>query len=115
MAVITQTTVTGVNAPVTIASTTLGASDTLVYTSGGHQLLILENTTGGSLTATITGSTAGTISPSGLGGTVSVASGFAITVAAGASKVIALDKISAYLSGTITVTGAATMTAKLLK
>jgi len=113
MAVITETTVTGVNGVVTLASTTLGASDTLVYSSGTGQYLELSNSTGGSLTATITGSSATTIAPDGFGGTVSVAGGYAITVAAGATKIIKLDKISAYLAGTITVTGAATLTARL--
>jgi hypothetical protein len=34
-----------------------------------------------------------------------VAAGFSMTIAAGQSKILKLDKISAYLSGTITITG----------
>lgn len=113
MAVITQSTVSNVNGPVTLTTTTLGASDTLTYSSGTKQMLELHNTTGGSLTVTITGSTATTISPPGYGGTISVASGLAIVLAAGVAKIVNLDTISAFLSGTITLTGAATLTARL--
>ncbi len=113
MAVITQTDVSGAIGPVAVTTTTLGSSDTLVYSSGAGQTLELENTTVGSLTVTITGSTATTISPAGYGATVAVSGGLAITVAAGATKIVKLDKISAYLSGTVTLTGASTLTARL--
>ena len=110
MAVIASNTVSKA-VPTTLTKTTLGASDTLVYASGTRQVLNLHNTTGGSLTVTIDGSGGTTISPSGLGAPVDVSAGFGITCAAGAHKVVPLDTIAAYLSGTVTLTGAATLTA----
>lgn len=114
MAVITQTTFNGVTTPVTITRTSLSASDTLTYTSGGNQVLVLYNTTASPVTVTITGSTATTISPAGYGATVSVASGIAIVVPASGTKAVCLDKISAYLSGNITVTGGVGVDAHLM-
>jgi hypothetical protein len=105
MATIAQNTVSGVNGPVTLTSTTGGSSDTFAYSSGSKQMLYVNNPTGSPITMTIIGSTAGTISPDGYGGTISVAAGFSMTIAAGQSKILNLDKISAYLSGTITITG----------
>lgn len=114
MAVIASNTVTGSNGTVTITKTTLGASDTISYASGTGQVLVLENTSGGSLTATIDGSGSTTISPTGLGATVDVSAGYAITVADGATKVVKLDTIAAYLAGTVAVTGASGMKAYIL-
>jgi hypothetical protein len=105
MAAITQSAVAGVNGPVNVTRTTLGASDTLTYSSGTRQMLDLVNTTGSPVVVTITGSTATTISPDGYGGTISVASGKAITVPANGQTIVNLDTISAYLSGSVTVTG----------
>ncbi len=105
MAAITQDTVTGVNGPVNLTRSTLGASDTLTYSSGAGQKLFLYNTTASPIVATLTGASATTISPAGLGGTVSVASGKAITVPASGSTVVNLDTVSAYLLGNITLTG----------
>ena len=110
MAVIASNTVSK-TVPTTITKTTLGASDTLTYSSGTRQVLNLHNTTGGSLTVNIDGSGSTTIAPAGLGATVDVSTGFSIVVAAGAHKVVPLDTISAYLQGTVTLTGAATLTA----
>lgn len=110
MAVIASNTISKI-APTTLTKTTLGASDTLVYASGTRQVLNLHNTTGGSLTVTIDGSGGTTVSPAGLGAPVDVSAGFGITVAAGAHKAVPLDTISAYLAGTVTLTGAATLTA----
>lgn len=105
MAAITQTTVTGVNAPVDLTRTTLGASDTITYASGTGQKLFLYNTTASPIVATLIGAGATTVSPSGLGGTVSVAAGKAITVPASGSTVVNLDVVSAYLVGAVTLTG----------
>jgi hypothetical protein len=113
MAVITQNAVSGVNAPVILTTTTLSASDTLVYAQGTGQMLEIDNTTAGPLTVTLTGSTATVVTPSNYGGTFSVAGGFAITVAAAAKKIIKIDTIAPYLSGVVTLTGAATCTARL--
>lgn len=111
MAALAPHTITGANTPVTITPTTLGASDTLTYTSGDRQELHLHNPTGGSLTLNIDGASATTIAPDGLGATVDVSAGFSIAVGAAARKVIRLDSISAYLSGTITLTGASGLVA----
>lgn len=113
MAAITQVQVTGVNTPVTATRTVMSASDTLTYSSGTGQKLVLFNTTASPIVLTITGSTATTVSPAGLGGTVSVASGFAVTVGASATVVVQLDAISAYLQGNITATGGVGLTAHL--
>lgn len=110
MATIAQTAVSSVKTPLALTQTTGTSSDTFAYASGTGQKLLLLNTTGSPITATITGSTATTIAPPGLGGTVSVASGIAITVAAGALKRVSLDDISAYLSGVISISGGSGMT-----
>jgi hypothetical protein len=110
MAVVANNTISK-TVPTTITATTLGASDTLVYSSGTRQVLNLHNSTGGSLTVNIDGSGSTTIAPAGLGATVDVSSGFNIVCAAGARKVVPLDTISAYLQGTVTLTGASGLTA----
>ncbi len=114
MAVIASNTVSK-TVPTTLTKTTLSASDTLVYSSGTRQVLNLHNSTGGSLTVLIDGSGGTTVSPAGLGAPVDVSAGFSVTVAAGAHKAIYLDAISAYLQGTVTLTGAATMIAWIEK
>lgn len=113
MATIAQNTVTGVNGPVTLTNTTGGSSDTFAYASGTRQMLHLYNSTGSTITSTIVGSTATTISPSGYGGTISVSAGVAIAVAAGASRIVNLDTVSAFLSGTISISGGTGMTYNL--
>ena len=113
MAVIAQTVVTGVSTPVIVTKTVLSSSDTLVYASGTNQTFEITNGTAGTLPLLITGSTATNVSPSGLGAPVVVSGGFTISLAAGQTKVINLDKIAAYLSGTITCTGAALCTASI--
>lgn len=113
MAAIAQSTIKNTNGAQPITTVTMSASDTIVYSSGTDQVLKFINTTAGSLTATIIGSTATTVSPAGLGGTVSVAAGYPVTVAAGQSKAVRLDSIAAYLSGTISITGAAGMLVQL--
>lgn len=105
MAAITQNTVSGVNGAVNLTLTTLGASDTLTYSSGSGQYLFFYNTTASPVIATVVGAGATTISPAGLGGTVSTASGKAITVPASGATIVKLDVISAYLVGAITITG----------
>lgn len=94
------------------AITTLSADDTITFTPTKKQLLVLRNTTAGSLTVTIDGSTGTTVSVPGLGD-VSVAAGLAIVLAAGVSKAVMLSTVSAYCSGVVHLTGAATCTAQL--
>lgn len=94
------------------AITTLSADDTITFNANKKQLLVLRNTTGGSLTATIDGDGGTTVAVPGLGN-VSVAGGLAIVVAAGASVAVVLSTIKHYCQGVVHITGAATMTAQL--
>lgn len=102
MANIAATTMTGTNGAVTITRTTLTASDVLVNPNG---ILELYNTTASPVTVTIDGSGATTISPPGYGGTVDISAGKAIVVPASGTVAINLSTISAFLAGTIAVTG----------
>lgn len=113
MAVITQTSVSGANAPVAVTTTVLSASDTLVYAAGSNQVLELTNDTAGALTANIDGSGSTTLFVQGLGQTVDVSAGFNIALAAGQTKQVRLDAISAWLLGTVTITGASGVKARL--
>jgi len=113
MATIVATTINKA-APYTVTTTTMTSSDTLTYVSGNGQILITENTTGSPVTYTITGSGATIISPTGYGGSISVAGGKAITVGANATVHTHLDAISAFLAGTITITGGTGLVARLL-
>ena len=98
--------------PFAAAITTLSADDTITFNANKKQLLVLRNTTGGSLTATIDGSTGTTVNAPGLGA-VDVSAGKAIVVAAGVSVAVVLSSISAYCQGVVHITGAATLTAQL--
>lgn len=94
------------------AITTLTADDTITFNAGKKQLLVLRNTTGGSLTVTIDGTTGTTVQAPGVG-SVSVAAGLAIPVAAGASVAVVLSTISAYCQGVVHLLGASGLTAQL--
>jgi len=96
----------------TAAITTLSADDTITFNARKKQLLVLRNTTGGALTATIDGSAGTTVQAPGVG-PVDVSAGYAIAVAAGASKAVMLSTISAYCQGVVHITGAANLTAQL--
>lgn len=113
MAVIAQTNATDGGSAATLTRTVLSASDTLTYTAGSRQVLVLYNTTASLVTATIIGSGATTISPAGYGGTISVAAGKPIAVAASSTVLVELDDMSAYLVGNITITGGVGLTAHL--
>ena len=95
----------GVNAPSTITETALTGADTFTYDASGT--LVVRNSTGASVTLTITGSTATTIKAVDGGGLVSLSTGVSIPVAAGSVKSIKLGSIRDYLTGTISVTGGA--------
>jgi hypothetical protein len=97
-----------------VTETTLTASDTLTYVRNAQQLLILKNGTAGALTVNIDGDGATTVGVAGVG-SVDVSSGFSTgAIAAGAAVAIPLDSIRSYLSGVVTVTGGAGITATLL-
>lgn len=112
MATLTQTNLRGVNGPVVVTSNTLTASDTFVYSKGNAQILELTNGTAGALTLLIDGAAGTTVQVAGVG-SVDVSAGISIPVAAGQTKFVNLDTISAYLQGTIAMTGAAGLTARL--
>lgn len=113
MAVITSTAFSkSSNGPVTIARTVLSASDTLVYVQGST--LELFNTTASPVVVTIDGSGSTTISPVGYGGTIDVSAGKAITVPASSTVYVNLDSISAFLAGTVAVTGGVGVTAHIV-
>jgi hypothetical protein len=79
---------------------------------GKKQLLVLTNTTGGSLTCTIDGASGTTVNFPGAPG-ISVAAGYAVVVGAGLSRSVVLSTISAYTQGVVHLLGAATLTAQL--
>ena len=113
MAVIVQTQATDGNLANILTRTVLSASDTLTYIAGSRQAIVLFNNTAASVTATIVGSLATTIAPAGYGGTISVAGGKTIVVPASSTVLVELDDISAYLVGSITITGGVGLTAHL--
>jgi len=113
MAAITSITASGVLGAFTAAKTTLSADDTITIASGKTQLLILDNTPGGSLTCTIDGSGGTTVAVQGIGD-VDVSGGYAIVVAAGAQKAVILSTISRYCQGTVHLLGASTLKATLI-
>ena len=104
MPAIAQTS-TGVYGPVTIAKTTLGASDTLVYDQANNPKLFIENDTGSAVTVVIDGADAALFAPGGIGATIDLSAGFSMAVPDGATHAVELRNIQRYLKGVITVTG----------
>ena len=98
----------------TVTSTTMTASDTLTYVSGNGQELEVTNPTGSPIVLTIVGSGATTITPAGYGGSISVAAGKPFTIAANSTQNIPLDGHSAFLAGTISLTGGTGLVARLI-
>ncbi len=96
----------------TATGTMLSADDTITFDAKRRQLLVLTNTTGGALTATLDGAGGTTVSATGVG-SVSVAAGLDIAVPAGASKAVVLSTVSAYCQGVVHLKGAAGLTAQL--
>lgn len=108
MAVIAQTSgVFSSDRAINMTRTALGASDTLTYVAGGAQTLFMHNTTASPVVVTFTGSAPVALTVPGLGGDVVTSAGKAVTVPASGNTFLNLDKISAYLggTGTVTVTG----------
>jgi hypothetical protein len=117
MANITPTAMSGDVIVRTTVETTLTASDTLPFdASRQNGILLLRNPTGGALSPTITGNTAPTAYPVRDAGVINLAAGLAVgSIPAGQSRVIPLDKMKAYLSGTITITGGTGLVAAFLQ
>lgn len=98
----TSLSVLGQISPTTILLQTSG--DTLTYTSGTNQILILFNADIASRTVTIDGDGGTTVVLPGAGATTaSVSAGVTYTIAAGAYAVVRLDTIASYCAGTVSI------------
>lgn len=95
-----------VNADFAAPLTVLTASDTITFSPGRVQLLVIRNPTAGSLTLKIDGDAGTTVAVPGLGN-INVAAGYDIVVGAGLSRAVVLSRISGYCQGVVTLTGAA--------
>ena len=114
MATITATSMQGLGARA-VTRTTMTASDTLTYNPGREAVLLLDNVTAGALTVVIDGNGGTTVPVAGIGN-VDVSTGFSTgSIAAGVCLAIPLDAISAYLQGTIALTGGTGIKASLLE
>lgn len=99
----------------TVTVTTLGASDTFVYSSSKNPILILNNVTGGALTPNIDGDGGTTVPVRGIGA-VDVTGGYDVpSIAAGDSAAIPLNTIGEYLQGTIDITAGVGIEAQILE
>lgn len=113
MAAITQTTVLSSDSAVNVTRTTMTASDTLTYTQGAEQILVLYNTTASPVTVTMVGSAATTVSIPGMGGAINVSAGKTVQVPATGTTVVPLDDYAQYLQGNVTITGGTGLVAHL--
>lgn len=107
MAAITNTSLSALGkiSPTAILLATSG--DTLTYTAGSNQQLVLFNTDVSPIDVVIDGAGGTTVViPNAGGATTSVASGVTYSVAAGAYAVVRLDTISSYLQGVVSITAA---------
>lgn len=90
----------------TITPNTLTSSDTLTYSPGSGQTLVLHNPTGGALSPTLTSANGVATAIPG-GGSVAYQSGLAVgSIASGASRFIDLDANAGYwgwTTGTVTI------------
>ena len=93
----------GANTPATVTETALTGTDTFTYDSSG--VLVIRNSTGASVTVTLTGSASTGSKLVEGGGTVALSGGVPVVVGAGAIKSIKLGSIRDFLKGTIAVTG----------
>ena len=116
MATIVQTAPSSVTLYKTLTETTLtGTADTLTYTKGSGQILILRNPTGSAITgAKIVGSSSGSW-PSPGSTPQDLSGGFVLgSIAAGTSRMVRLDDIFGYLQGTVSITGGTGLAASLV-
>lgn len=98
----------------TVTETTLGASDTFAYDSNQKYLMILRNTTASPVTVTVDGSGASNAIPVPGYGNVDATAGKALTVPANGVIAVRLATISAFLQGTIAVTGGTGVVASIV-
>lgn len=103
MPVIPATKFTSIGA-VTATETTLDGTDSFVYVEGVTKFLILRNPTGSAISPVIDGDGAVAEYLPGYGN-VPTAAGFAVgSIAGGATRVVDLSSISAFLKGNIAIT-----------
>ena len=105
MAVIVSTPLSVQPGITTITETTMTAADTLTYVPGSGQVLKIRNPSVASITVIVLGTSPTSPVVAGTGVTFSTAAGKSISVAVGATVAINLDKISAYLQGTLSAVG----------
>lgn len=107
MAVITSTTLSNQVPPTTITETAMTSSDTLTFTAGTNQRVKFRNPSASALTINLIGSAPVNVIVPNTGSVFTTTSGKTVTVAVGGLVSLDLDKISAYLvgSGTVTITG----------
>ena len=114
MAVITANSLTGSGSKA-MTVTTLGASDTFVYSPGARAVLYLNNVTGGALTPQIDGAGASTTFACAGILNQDLSAGYTLaSIAAGDTVAINLDSISGYLKGVITIDGGTSIEATLI-
>ncbi len=113
MATITPTSMQGSGSRA-VTETTMTASDTFTYVPNTGQILIIRNTSGGSITPNIDGADGAATPYPGVPSVVINSGFFSSSQAAGVTRVIMLDSIFAYLQGVINVTGCSGATAILL-
>lgn len=117
MALIATTNASGASTHFAVNETTLSAADTLAYVAGTSQILKLRNPSGAPVVVTIKGTSPVNPTVVGTGAVFDVSAGKVITVTAGNTFAVNLDKISAFLGGTasaVTVTGGVGVFATLL-
>ncbi len=97
---------------ITLTETTLDGSDSFVYKA--RDILMLRNATGGALSPVIDGDGGSSVNNEGLAN-VDVSGGFPVgSIAPAAHKLIRLDSIKAYLSGTIAINSGTGLVATLI-
>lgn len=115
MATITATNMQGTGQRAVTEVTLTGAADTFVYNASRSPVLVIRNATAGALSPVIDGNGGTTVSVPGVG-SVDVSGGYAVgSIAAGVVKAIPLDTVSAYLQGTIAITGGTGLVCSLLE
>lgn len=115
MATIAKTNMQGSGQRTVTETDLTGTADTFVYDQSKSPVLIMKNDTGGPLTPVIDGAGGTTVSVAGIG-SVDVSSGYSVgSIADGVTKAIPLNTISAYLKGSIAITGGTGLTCSILE
>lgn len=115
MATITATSMQGTGQRAVTEVTLTGTADTFVYKASKKPILVIRNATAGALTPVIDGNGGTTIPVPGYGN-LDVSAGYSVgSIAAGAVRAIPLETISAFLQGTIAITGGTGLVCSLLE